>query len=245
VATPTSIPPDEATQIAIDVIGGGTPQVVSTVPPPPPGVTPQIDPTEIAEPEPPSGQGMRMYIDLDASEPGIQSTRDVNVGDTFKVGVVVTGAPPLTNSGGGISAMQFTIDYDKTKIVAPSIEGGPATDRNPDLNLPAFGGDPTQWFCLPPPVGDKDDDIPGGPLGDNNPATGQAYLACFSALASPASGTIVLGITTFVAAGTGSTTLSLSDVVFGDFVGVALATCDEIGDGTPIIPCADATVNVR
>jgi hypothetical protein len=227
-------------------IGGGstdaTPQFVETPPPPPPGVTPQVDSTVIAPPDPPSND-LQLLIDLDASTPGIQSTRDVKVGDVFRASVVIVNAPQFENDAGGIGAFNFNLNYDKTKIIAPSIAGGPSTNRNPMLNMAALGGDAAGWSCLPAPEGDLDD--PGGIPGDGVPGTGQAFLSCFTPGTGHEGGTIVLATIEFHAVATGSSNLALSEVeLSGGSLFIAFAHCngDSVG---PFVPCAPATVNVR
>lgn len=247
-APAATVSPEEATRIAADITGGGpdsTPVIVSTiaVPTPPTGVTPVVDPTEIAPPDV-TTSSIEMIVDMDASRAGIQSSRDVNPGDTFRVAIVATNIPPVVNDLGGIAAFNFFLNYDKTKIVAPTIAGGPATERNPDLNLPDLGGEGPQWDCLPAPEGDMDD--PGGIDGDGNPATGQAILSCFTftPYAGLASGTVTLAVVTFTAVASGSSGLTLSQVEIGDALGVSLAHC--AGDvNEPYVPCREGTVNVR
>lgn len=242
-----TITPEEATAIAAsgNIQGGSEdqpPVVVATVPPvaPPANATAVVDPTQIAPPDP-QANDLRLIIDTDAAAAGIQSSRDVRPGDTIRVAVVLANAPPYGGgAGGGVSAFQFTVNYDKTKIVAPTIAGGPAIDRNPDLNEPVLG---EGWTCLPAPEGDLDDPI--GNQGDGNPATGEAMLSCFSPDGT-AGGTLVLGVVTFQAVATGSTELSLTDVVVGDTVGLEVARCESGGnEGEPIVPCVRATINVR
>lgn len=233
--TPTS---DQLTAVGTSVSGGApdsTPQVVNTLPPPPPGKTPQIDPTEIAEPDAPGG-ATKAYIDMDASEPGIQATREVTAGDQFKVAVVFANVPPKQGDLGGLAAFNWEVNYDKTKIVAPTISGGDIKARNPDLNLPDVGGEAAGWDCLPAPEGDLDD--PGGIDGDGQPNTGQAFLSCFTAGTGDASGTLVTGVITFQAVASGTVTLELVNISAGDAVGIEIMSCDTI-------ECVGATVTVR
>jgi hypothetical protein len=244
-----TLSPAEATAAAGDIAGGpedATPAIVSTIPAvtPAAGVTPVIDPTEIAPPDP-GVSDVRMIVDMDASQAGIQASRDVNRGDTFRVAIVVTNVPPPTGGGeGGLNAFQFDLNYDKTKIVAPSYFGGPDIDRNPDLNQPTLG-EASNWTCLPAPEGDRDD--AGGAEGDFDPATGQAILSCFAGIggqAGQASGTIVVATVTFQAIASGSTTLSLSNMVMGDALGTEIGSCGDAGGENPV-PCVSADANVR
>ena len=238
---PDGIPDTEDDPINPEIGGGdpnAAPQVVATVPPvtPAAGVTPITDPTQIAEPQA-TGQ-LRMVVDADASTPGIQSTRDINVGDVVRVGIVIVNAPARVNDIGGISSFNFRLNYDKTKIVAPTIAGGPATQRNPAANVAAL--DPqANWDCLPAPEGDLDD--PGGIEGDGQPNTGQAFLSCFTFSPGNAGGTIVMGVATFTAIASGSVNLSLSQVDVGDGIGIAVISCPSESEG----PCEGATLNVN
>ncbi|MDP9238109.1 MAG: hypothetical protein M3P30_12070 [Chloroflexota bacterium] len=231
---------------AQDITGGdpnATPYIVNTIPAVPPkgGTTPVVDPTEIAPANVSSGD-LAFYIDLAASTPGIQSTRDVNPGDVFQVGVVLANVPPNQNNLGGLAGFNFVLNYDKTKISAPSFSGGPTTNRNPKLNLADLGGDAAGWQCLPGPEGDKDD--PGGISGDGNPDTGQAFISCYTSGLAPSSGTLVLATVMFTAIASGSTELTLSDVAAADSESIEFADCPD-GGTTSIVPCQSATLTVK
>lgn len=237
---------DEMTAQADPVFGGSpdqTPVVVSTIPAVTPiaGTTPVVDPTQVAPPDP-QPSDLRLIVDADATRAGIQASREVNPGDTFRVAIVLANVGEET---GGLSAVQFVLDYDRTKIVAPSISGGDATDRNPDLNVDGLGGAAAGWGCLPAPEGDLDD--PEGANGDGNPATGQAFLSCFTVGAPNLMGDLVVAVITFQAIASGQPTLSVSDLVAANGLAIGWAACagDAAIAGTPIIPCDDATVTVR
>lgn len=244
---------DDATAVsgsADGVSGGGTDvprQAVGTLPPPPPGKTPAIDPTTIADPgddAAPSGGGggssggpapnaLQLALDLDAATPGIQSTRTVAVGDVIRVAVVVLNIP----AGPGLSAFNFEVDYDRTKVVAPTFAGGEADDRNPDLNDAAVGDG---WTCLPAPQGDLDD--PGGIDGDGDPATGQAFLSCFAASGNTTGSAVVATIEMHaIAAGTAALSLARVNVAVGD--GIEIARCADSDQF--VVPCAGATLTVQ
>src|SRR5581483_4713773 len=156
------------------------PHVISTIPAPPADAQPSIDPLTIASPEPVDGQQPHAIIDLDAAAPGIQSTRTVHVGDIVRIGVVLVGVPAYDANAktGGLAAFNFVVNYDLTKILAPTIAGGSTIARNPRPNVAALGGSDAKWSCLPAPEGDTDE--PGGIDGDGDPATGQAFLSCFT-----------------------------------------------------------------
>jgi hypothetical protein len=244
-APQATLSPEEATAQANDVTGGGPdtpPQVISTIPAVSPiaGTTPVVDPTEIAKAAPDSS-ALELAIDMNASEPGIQSARDVNPGDTFKVAIVAMNVPPNQGNTGGIAAFNFILHYDRTKLIAPTIVGGPATERNPDLNIDDLGGAAAGWDCLPAPEGDMDD--PGGIDGDGDPATGQALLSCFT-VGGKESGTVTLATVTFTAIASGASNMTLSDFEIGDILGIGLAHC--AGDvQEPFVPCREGAVNVR
>ena len=222
---------------------GAPPVVVATVPPVTPraGTTPAVDPTEIAPPNVPTAD-LALVVDMDASKPGIQSSRDLNPGDVFRVAVVVVAAPQFNNDIGGIAAFNFNLNYDKTKIVAPTIAGGASTSRNPTLNLAGLGGAAAQWQCLPTPEGDLDD--PGGTEGDGKPETGQAYISCFAPGTPLVGGTLVIATIEFTAIARGSTELKLSEVAVADAVALEIAHCP--GDSLePTVPCQSGTANVK
>lgn len=225
-----------AAEAGADIAGGDPSQPKEPVgdpPTPPPGAS--IDDDEIADPNPPQA-GLQIILDMDATEEGIQSSRDVQVGDVIKVAVVAANLP-----AGGIPAFNFNVDYDKTKIVAPSYTGGPSEDRNPDLNNNALG---SGWSCLPAPEGDLDD--PGGIAGDGDPATGQAFLSCF-VLGSGGGGTTVLATIEFRVIAAGSSDLSINNVAITEgetFQQIAYCEGDPAGDGQAV-PCVGASVRVQ
>ena len=224
-----------------DVSGGdpsGAQHIVVPVPAvtPDAGTTPITDPTTIAPPAAPPGD-IAFIVDADATIEGVQAARTVHVGDVIRVGVIIANVP----SDEGVSAFNFIVNYDKTKLVAPTISGGPSSDRNPDLNIDALGGAGANWSCLPAPEGDLDD--PGGAAGDGNPATGQALLSCFTIGGGQGStGTIVLATIEFYVIAKGKTELKLSSVVAGDSTGTAFAGCDAASG--PLVACTSATITV-
>ena len=245
-AQPT-LTPAEATEVAEggDIFGGSEDQPPAVVVPPPAvsppaGVQPATDPTTVADPAPAGGE-LRVIIDANASEPGIQSSREVNVGDKVRVGIVVANMGPGSN-GAGMAAMQFNVNYDKTRLFAVSISGGPAVDRNPDLNEGALGDG---WMCLPAPEGDADD--PGGANGDGNPDTGQAALSCFTVTPGSAQGNFVFGTLEFTALSSGTIDLQLDLLVMGDSAAIPIGQCNYGGDPAsgPEVPCDGARITVR
>ena len=241
-----TLTPNDQTVVAEDndIFGGSEdqPPVVVNPPPqvsPPAGRTPTADPPTIADPAPAGGQ-LRVIVDTNASQPGIQTSREVNVGDKIRVGVVVANAPGYNNNA-GVLAMQFDLNYDKTKLFAQTISGGSAEDRNPDLNQQGLGG--SEWQCLPAPEGDKDD--PGGMNGDGNPATGQAFLSCFTTSTGP-QGSFVFGTIEFTAIASGTVGLRLQYLVIGDSLAVNVAQCPGDGyEGAPEVPCEGASITIR
>jgi hypothetical protein len=235
VATPNAFEATFAAEAGGDIAGGDPSQPrqpVGSVPTPPPGAA--VDPPAIAPPNP-SATGLQMLLDLDASTPGIQTSRTVSVGDVFRVAVVVTNVPPE-----GVSAFNFFLNYDKTKVVAPTYTGGSSNDRNPDLNNDALG---EGWTCLPAPEGDTDD--PGGISGDGNPATGQALLSCFLLDSAP-SGTLVLATVEFHAIASGSVPMTINGVALAGGPTInTFGRCEADADTGPAIPCTGATVTVK
>jgi hypothetical protein len=243
--TPSSAEATIAASVPSDTSGGDPnlpPRVVSTVPAPPPGSTPKIDPTTIASADVPESQ-VELIIDMDASTPGIQSTREVNAGDVIRVGVVIANAPPSVNNLGGVNSFNFQVLYDKRKIVAPTIEDGSATNRNPALNLAALGAPDVDWICLPAPQGDLDD--PHGIDGDGDPDTGQAFLSCFTTGGGHNGGTMVLATIEFHAVASGTSTLNFRTTAVNDEAQQSFASCDDEPGGAGIVPCIGATVTVK
>ena len=213
-------------QRIVATVASGTPDA---------GRTPTVDPAVIAPPQV-AGTDLAVYVDADAGTPGIQATRSVHVGDIVRVAVVIGNVP----ADEGIGALNFHLNYDKTKITAPTIVGGASTNRNPALNVAGLGGAAVNWSCLPAPEGDLDD--PGGLAGDGDPSTGEAFLSCFTPGTGHATGTLVLAVITFEATAKGSTGLTLSEVAIGNDQ-FNVASCDATLD--PLVPCTGATLIVE
>jgi hypothetical protein len=243
-ATAPAIEKTAAAEIDPSTTGGNpgdAPRIISTIPAPPDGATPSIDPDTIAEVEAPDHQ-LRIVIDMNASEPGIQRERTVKRGDRFKVGVVVFNAPPFSNNIGGISNLEFKIRYDRRVILAPTYEGGPATARNPRLNVEGLATEGATWQCLPAPEGDLEDPI--GIFGDGLPETGEAFLSCFTIGRATQSGDKVLGVVEFYAIDEGESDLQLFGVSLGDGLPIIWANCE--GDLLePQVPCDPGSVKVE
>jgi hypothetical protein len=209
------------------------PRVVTDLPDPPPGAS--TDPNTIAPPNA-SASGVEFIVDTNASEPGIQTSRSINVGDTIRVGVVLTNVP-----GEGLSSFNFILNYNRNTIVAPTVNGGSSLARNPDANEDGLGGPGPGFVCSPPgPEGDADE--PGLVDGDGDPATGQAFISCFTTGQPAASGTVVLATVQFQAIAAGSTDLSFgeTDSSSGTFTG--LASC---GQPERTVPCRTASITVN
>jgi hypothetical protein len=217
------------------------PEVLTDLPEPPPGAT--IDPSTIAPPDPGTSD-VEFIIDLNASEPGIQATRTIRVGDVIRIGVVVTGVPPFDNGIGGLAAFNFSVEYDRNVVVAPTIINGSALARNPDLNDEGLGGATPNWSCLlPAPEGDADD--PGGFTGDGDPATGQAMISCFAdGGAGYMAGDLVIATIQFQAVGSGSTTIALDDGFADAFTFAQQPFTHASCVAEPLVPCRSATLTV-
>jgi hypothetical protein len=206
------------------------PEVVTDLPPLPAGAT--IDPATIADPGV-SGGGTQFIIDTNASEPGIQTSRTVRVGDVFRVGVVLANINDL-------ATFNFMLNYDITKAIAPTINGGSSLGRNPDINESGLGGEAAQWSCSPPaPEGDADE--PGLMTGDGDPATGQAFISCFTPAITRQNGTFVLATVQFQAVATGTFQLSLDDTQAFDSSFSESAGCP----GVTVVPCQTASITVE
>jgi hypothetical protein len=231
-STPSAEEATIAAEVGGDIAGGDTSdprEPVSTIPP----ANGSADPANITDPQP-NASGVEIIVDLDASTPGIQSERTVSVGDMVRVAIVAT------NLSQGVGAFNFFLDYDRTRVVAPSYAGGSSTDRNPDMNNAAMGDG---WTCLPAPEGDVDD--PGGIEGDGNPLTGRALLSCFSTGGGP-SGTLVLATVEFIAVEAGTTQLSLNNVsVASDDTYTEIARCETDTTEGPPVPCHPGTILVQ
>jgi hypothetical protein len=215
---------------------GGSPdderRVVTPLPDPPAGAS--IDPTTIADPQV-NASGVEVIIDTNASEPGIQTTRSINVGDIVSVGVVVSNVPAE-----GLATFNFMLNYDIRAIVAPTVNGGSSLARNPDANEAGIGD--AGWACSPPgPEGDADE--PGLAGGDGDPTTGQAFISCYSTSGAPsASGDIVIATVRFQAVAAGTTTLSLGETAISAGVYEGIGNCEGI---EPVVPCRTASITVN
>jgi hypothetical protein len=231
-----------------DVTGGDVnapPEVLNDLPEPPPGAT--IDPQSIAATNSGAG-GIEFILDLSASEPGIQSSRTIDVGDVIRVGVVIPNIPAFNGGEGGLAAFNFVVKYDRNVVVAPTIINGSSLARNPDINEGGLGGDAPGWSCLPPaPEGDIDDPGSFAP-GDGDPSTGQAVVSCFGPGGGYASGELVIATIQFQAVGSGTTTLEFDSFALGNAIFDAVATAHgscEDGSSAPVIPCRSATLTVN
>jgi hypothetical protein len=210
------------------------PEVVNAPTPPPQA---EIDPTIVAPPEA-NISGIEFLVDLDASEPGIQSTRSVDAGDVIRVAVVLANVP-----SGGVGAFNFRLIYDNAIAVAPSIEGGPTTDRNPDMNDGALGGEDRGWACAPPaPVGDMAR-ASGSTYGDD---VGDAFLSCYSGTggAENATGDVALATVELRTVAGGSTAVRLENVALYDPGITQVGGCPPNAP-EPIVPCREATLTVN
>lgn len=240
--TPTSAERDATDtggEVPEDIIGGdldAEPEVLNDLPEPPPAAT--IDSTTIA-PANTGASGIEAIIDVNASEAGIQSARTIKVGDVIRVGLVLSNVPTE-----GLAAFNFRLNYDRTRIVAPTIINGSSLARNPDMNEDGVGSGADGWNCLlPAPQGDTDD--PGGFTGDGDPATGQAAISCIGAPPMDyETGDIVFATVQFQAIASGSVTLAFheSDAQWFDSLIQQLGSC---GGVEPVIPCRSATLTVE
>jgi hypothetical protein len=211
------------------------PHIVTDLPDPPAGAT--IDPPTIAQPNA-AASGVEWIIDTNASEPGIQTSRTIKVGDVFRVAVVLTNVPSP-----GLGAFNFRLDYDIRKVVAPTINGGSSLARNPDINEDALGGAAAGWTCTPPaPEGDGDE--PGLFPGDGDPAIGNAYVSCFTPGTGTATGTVVVATVMFQAVGSGTFELNLANTETAAFDSLvnSIANCQ---NAEPLVPCRTASITVN
>ena len=211
------------------------PRIVTDLPDPPPGAS--TDPNTIAPPNASAG-GIEFIIDTNASEAGIQTSRTINVGDTIRVGVVLANVPAE-----GLSSFNFFLNYNRNAIAAPTVNGGSSLARNPDANEDGLGGPGPGWVCSPPgPEGDADE--PGLVDGDGDPATGQAFISCYTTGPPAASGTVVIATVQFQAIAAGSSQVALASAGTQASAGVfeAIGSC---GDLDPVVPCRTATVTVN
>lgn len=109
-----------------------------------------------------------MAIDALPGAPGVQSSGAVAPG-SFSVDVVVSGVS-------NIGAFNFDVEYDSTKLNAPTVTGPDSRDLNPDANQAFLEGSGRAFVCDPPaPAGG----IGGGTLkvariscSSTGPATG-------------------------------------------------------------------------
>jgi hypothetical protein len=174
-------------------------------------------------------------IDADPATAGIQAARTVNEGPTWGFTVDV-----LIASVSDLSAFNFELVYDQTKLSAPTISTGPDTDRNPDAEQAFLASTGRTWSCSPP-----------APTGDADPSAtvGAARLVCFSTggSAGPSVGAspVVLAHVQFTAISSVSPTSSLTLRNLNTFA----ATGVETGSCNPIVvksaTCTGATITVN
>jgi hypothetical protein len=239
--TPSTSDADAVADVDEDLRGGdpnGEPEVVTDLPPIPDDAT--IDPPTIAPPNVSTG-ALEFIVDANASEPGVQTSRTVRVGDVFRVAVVISNVPSP-----GLTTFNFFLNYDLTKVIAPTIINGSSLARNPDINEDGLGGTAAGWVCQPPaPEGDADE--PGLLPGDGDPSTGQAAISCYTPGAAPQTGTLVLATVQFQAVASGSFEIGLDTTSdFGaaafDTGFTAFAACPAaLG---PQVPCRRVSITV-
>jgi hypothetical protein len=226
---------------APDLAGGdpdAAPRVIGTAPAAfataIPGAQPARDVPEAAV----ARDDIALLIDLDAATPQTESSREVSVGETIRIAVVLANAPEP-----GVAAFNFNVDYDRRRAIAPTIADGKATDRNPDLNAGALGGHAAGWQCLPAPQGDLDD--PGGIEGDGLPDTGEAFLSCFTPATGTATGDLVLATLDLGAIAPGTLALRLRRVSISASDFTPVARCPGDPGAGPEVPCEEATLTIR
>jgi protocatechuate 3,4-dioxygenase beta subunit len=187
---------------------------------------------------------LRLEIDADITNGSgpcapIDVTSAVAVGQTYQVAVCVAGLPaPL-------GVFQVDIDYDDTLSVAAEIAcpAGDCLDDNPDANAGSTtwgDGLGDGWDCnildLSEPVGDRDP--------ETGADHGRASISCWSLVGPYTFGddesSGVLGLVQFIAIGTGSNGLTLSNVQMGNAMAAEMGSCNPSTD-VPM-PCTGAVV---
>ncbi len=172
-------------------------------------------------------------VDADPAAAGTQSARTVNQGANFTVDVLIASVSDL-------SAFNFELVYDQTKLSAPTISTGPDTDRNPDAEQTFLAITGRAWSCSPP-----------APTGDADPSStvGAARLVCFStgSSAGPSVGTtpVLFGHVQFTAISSASLTSALTLRNLNTFA----ANGAETGSCNPVVvksaTCTGATITVN
>lgn len=140
--------------------------------------------------------------------PGGGIDESANVGTTFSVDIV---AQQLGSNR--IGAFNFVLLYNPSVLSAAAPQG---------VALP--GG----FLCGPP---DATGRLPeDSNIADGDPATGDAFLACYSSDASVSVGEGAIARVNFTAIGSGSSQLRLRGVTLGDASGTEILSCES---GTP------------
>jgi uncharacterized surface anchored protein len=196
-----------------------------------------------ATPTPVPGS-LRLEIDADITNGSgpcdpVDSVTAVDVGEDYRAAICVSG---LTQP---LAAFQLDVKYDDTLSVVPEIAcpAGDCLDDNPDANAGSTtwgGGLGSGWDCnimdLVEPRGDRD--------WQTGPGHGDAQLACWTLQGPYAIGdnesSGVLGLVQFIAIGTGSNGLTLSNVEMGNAMAAEMGSCNP-SLGIPIT-CGGAVV---
>jgi hypothetical protein len=180
--------------------------------------------------------GYSIALDCDTAAAGIQASCNVPLGATsLDVAVVLRNAGPRTDVP---AAFNFIVhDSDTSRLNPP-----PGTDANfnanPDFNEAGLG---TSWTCAVAP--------PSANTGADGPGKATSFLLCFDAsgLSAPVPPGTERRLATVhydlpPGAAAGPVPLSLSDVVFANYLEEQLLLCDS--SSTPPSQCFGATVNL-
>ncbi|HET6615030.1 MAG TPA: cohesin domain-containing protein, partial [Dehalococcoidia bacterium] len=161
-----------------------------------------------------------LVVDADAGTIGEQASANIPSSGTFTVDLVARDVP----AGNGLFSFETTLLYDASILSAAA----------PTSTLAGFD------CSLAPASGDL---VDTDPAADGDPATGDAFISCFNATASPApDGTIVLASIEFTVIGSGTSSLTPFHARISDTAVSELVSCNPV-NLEPGAGCLDASVS--
>ena len=154
--------------------------------------------------------------------PGGGIDESASVGSAFSVDIVLQGA----SGGQKMGAFNFVLLYNASVLAAA-----------PPVPIGLLGS----FACSPPdPAGDLPEDHSAA---DHDPATGDAFLVCYTSSAASGFNNQVIARVDFTAVAAGSSQLRLINVSMGDTEGIPTMSCDPVISDVGGGGCTGASVS--
>lgn len=168
-----------------------------------------------------------LALDANSNTSGVQPTGGYEVNSIASLAVIAG------EDLGDLSAFNFKLIYDDTRLAPVAAAGGPL-EGNPDFNQQALGA---QWTCSLP-AGSATADIDP----ETGPGHGVAFLSCFTTSAAPVitNGAVVATLLLQVLA-QGESSIEIGEANFGHADGVEIGSCAPVT--TTEMTCVGATIN--